>query len=164
MREVPLRNHPLPALVDDADFERTRGYNWRLCKEGYVIALTGPSTKRIRHALHRIVMDAPDGLVVDHINHDKLDCRRGNLRLCSRLQNSYNRRHRADGASRFKGVSWNKDRRKWFASIGAERKNVYLGLFSDELSAARAYDEAALVLHGAFACLNFPCEFLGRMR
>lgn len=164
MKEICLRNHPVPALVDDADFERVAGYNWRLCSQGYVVAHTGPSYKRARHALHRMVMNASSGAAVDHINHNKLDCRRENLRLCSWLQNSYNKRHRDGSGSKYKGVSWNKARRKWFASIGAERKRVYLGLFIDELSAAQAYDQSALSLHGVYACLNFPCAYLGRGR
>lgn len=89
---------------------------------------------------------------IDHINGDRTDNRLTNLRECMGSDNAKNRGKQA-GSSRFKGLTWY--RGKWFAQIAHEGRKHYLGLFSDEVAGARAYDEAALRLHGAFARLNF---------
>ena len=107
--------------------------------------------------LHREIMNASPGEQVDHINHDTLDNRRCNLRLCSNQENKRNALPQG-GMSRFKGVSWHKRHAQWYAHIGLNGKIHYLGHFPDEESAARAYDEAAAEAFGEFACLNFQME------
>jgi hypothetical protein len=114
------------------------------------------SNGRQRHyPLHRFVLDAPSGFDVDHINKDKLDNRRFNLRLASRSQNCANSGPRA-GTSLYKGVRWVKERSAWRASIGFNYHYRTLGDFGDEQSAALAYDRAAYATWGEFAYLNFP--------
>ena len=124
---------------------------------GYVAALSYGSRreqKREKTFLHRLVMDAPTGVLVDHINRDGLDCRKLNLRLSDFALNAANQKTRNGTASGFKGVAAEGD--KWRARIGSERRS--LGTFSDPAEAARAYDRAAVEKWGEHARLNFPHE------
>ena len=98
--------------------------------------------------LHRVITNAAKGQFVDHINRNKLDNRRENLRFVTRSQNSINRNH----SSEFRGVF--KTFNKWRASIGVNRSNIKLGAFDTPEAAAAAYNEAAKRLHGEFAVLN----------
>lgn len=107
--------------------------------------------------MHRYLLDAPEGMQVDHINNDPLDNRRENLRLATASQNQANRRKRTETTSKYKGVSWHKKARKWRATIGAGNgKQEHLGFYEDPKAAARAYDVRARELWGAFASLNLP--------
>lgn len=103
--------------------------------------------------LHRWIMDAKPGQVVDHINGDRMDNRRENLRLCTVAQNIRNQKPRAS-RSGLKGVF--KKRGRWQASYTFEGKKIYIGNFSTPEEAARAYDAAAREAFGEFALLNFP--------
>jgi hypothetical protein len=113
----------------------------------------------VRVLLHRFILGAAPGTMIDHKNGNGLDCTRENLRLATRSQNQHNagrRMYAGARSSRFKGVHWHRVTGKWVAQIMAARKYHYLGLFIDEEQAARAYDAAARELHGEFAQLNFP--------
>ncbi len=102
-------------------------------------------------------MKPPKSMPVDHINCDGLDNRRANLRLATRQQNKCNSRPRARrGTSRYKGVWWDKERRKWRAAVGYNGKTKHLGAFDNDIEAAKARDVAAKKYHGQFAWLNFP--------
>ena len=103
--------------------------------------------------LHRLIANAPPGMVVDHINGDTLDNRRENLRVCTNAENVKGQ-HRARGASQYKGVYWNKHSQKWAVQIGGVVLREHLGRYVDEKDAARAYNEAALRIYGEFAVLN----------
>ena len=106
--------------------------------------------------MHREIMDAPAGLYVDHINRNGLDNRRPNLRIVTPQQNSWNTRLGIGrGRSKYKGVSQDKDVRKWRASICIDKKLKHLGYFTDEKQAAEAYDKAAKKHRGEYAFLNF---------
>jgi len=100
-------------------------------------------------------MAAPNHLFVDHIDHNGLNNRRSNLRLCTLAQNNRNMVSRT-GSSKYKGVCWHGGTKKWNAKIRLNRKCYHIGLFTDEIAAAKAYDKKAKELHGQFACLNFP--------
>jgi hypothetical protein len=102
---------------------------------------------------HRIILNAPPELLVDHINHDTLDNRRANLRLCTRSQNMWNRKRRT-GTSKYKGVYWRPDRQKWRTQIYLNNIRVASAHFACEDDAARFYNEKALELFGEFAYLN----------
>jgi hypothetical protein len=107
--------------------------------------------------LHRFIMSAPVGKLVDHINpSDTLDNRTSNLRLATKHENSHNQRPRIGNSSKYKGVSWYKRHSKWQVSIGVNGKRKHLGLYTAEIDAARAYDAAASESFGEFAYLNFP--------
>jgi len=135
------------AKVDNEDFDRVKGICWRQ-HNGYAHNYTIGS-------MHRFIVNCPDELFVDHINHDRLDNRRSNLRLATHKQNTYNKKPMVGATSRFLGVCWDKSKNKWLAQIGFNNDNIYLGLFSVEEEAARAYDKKALELFGEFANLNF---------
>ena len=106
--------------------------------------------------LHRALLGVTDRRIqVDHENQNGLDCRRENMRIATRQQNAQNRRGNVGTSSRFKGVCWHKRYGKWQASITHNNRQIYLGLFADEIDAAMAYDAKARELFGDFACLNF---------
>jgi hypothetical protein len=135
------------ALIDEADAQICLRYHWCMTSHGY--AETRVSGKLIR--LHRFIMNFPTQ-EVDHINGNKLDNRRSNLRVCTRTQNACNLNPRPGCYSRFKGV-W-KNKLRWCAFITANGKRIYLGNFKTEEQAASAYNHAALRQHGDFARLN----------
>lgn len=157
------------ALVDEDDFVRLSTFKW-FYYPGSPRSLTGYAMRNRRSYeeggrgviyMHRFILDAPQGSVVDHINGNGLDNRRTNLRLATHRQNCRNRRGaERTSTSSYLGVSWHKKGKKWVAFI-CERKDgrgvsTYLGLFSNEEDAARAYDAAARIRFGRFASLNFP--------
>ncbi len=147
-------------ILDAKDYYRFGYFKW--CIGGdkdkfYAIRgqRIGPADLKIVR-LHRLIMDAPKGLLVDHQNGDSLDNRRSNLRLATRSQNQYNKRKRKNTTSRFRGVYFQKDHRKWAAYIVEAGKKIFLGYFDSEIEAARVYDGAARKYRGEFACPNFP--------
>ena len=146
-------------IVDQQDYYRFGNFKW--CIRGnrntfYAVRFvkTGPGRTKLVN-LHREIMGAPDGLLVDHKNGDSLDNRRANLRLATHLQNHWNRRKKKNTTSPFNGVCFHKEKRKWTAYIDVAGKRIYLGSFDFEVDAAKAYDEAARKYHGEFARLNF---------
>ncbi len=145
------------AIVDAADYDKLSKYKWwTLCHHNTAYAVTLHKGKYLY--MHRLVMDAPTGLVVDHIDHNGLNNTRKNLRLCTAKQNLYNRRPQKGGTSKYKGVSWKAQNRKFCVKIAYEGKQYHLGCFTDEKEAARAYDKKANELFGEFAYLNFPAD------
>jgi hypothetical protein len=103
-------------------------------------------------------MGRREGMEIDHIDGNGLNCQRANLRWATRAQNMANRRKLRKGANRFKGVSFLARLDKYQAYIGSGGTRRYLGVFTSEENAARAYDRAALDMYGPFASLNFPQE------
>ena len=107
--------------------------------------------------MHRWIMNAPKGMVVDHINHNGLDNRKENLRFATNAENSrYARKTKNKFSSNYKGVHYIKKVKRWRAMITFEGKTIYVGQYKDEISAAKAYDRAAKKYFVEFACLNFP--------
>jgi hypothetical protein len=152
------------AIVDSDDYDRLNTYKWCLSKTprtNYAMRSTkarrikGKRAKRKTILMHRFILNAPPGLVVDHINHDGLDNRKSNLRLCTRKQNNHNKRPQGK-TSKYKGVYFSKLRKKFIARIQMNGKTTYIGLFTDQIAAAKAYDKKARELFGEFAYLNFP--------
>lgn len=146
------------AIVDDADFASQSKWFWRASvrRNGRIYAIRRKGKTAVY--LHREIMAAPKGLVVDHANGNGLDNRRTNLRLASPRQNSANstaRLRTAEIYSLYKGVSWSAHSKQWQAKIHAAGKDIILGKFSNEEAAARAYDAKAIELHGDFARTNF---------
>jgi hypothetical protein len=141
------------AVVDAEDYERLMKHKWYLCQEGNVFyAFRYTIGKQIR--MHREIMNAPKGVMVDHIDRNGLYNRKRNLRHCNRRQNSYNRRGNSRGSSQYKGVFWHNVCGKWEARITYNGNTNYLGLYENERDAARAYDEKAKEFYGDFAYLN----------
>ena len=152
-RLIPLTQSKF-AIVDAKDYERLAQYKWyAVKKQGTYYARRNVNGKTI--LMHREILDVPVGFFCDHKNHNGLDNRRCNLRICTHAQNIQNSRPRANGTSRYKGVSWNRNKRKWQAHIRHRGHFIYLGCYDYEADAAIAYDDMAIELFGEFACLNF---------
>jgi hypothetical protein len=150
-------------ILDQQDYYRFGNLKWGVCGHdehiygGRFIKTTKSSGIKLVY-LHREIMNAPEGLLVDHINSDTLDNRRANLRLATHSQNSCNRPKKSNTSSRFIGVSFLKSRKRWRAAIRHHGKRIFLGYFDSEIEAGKAYDEAAKKYHGEFARLNFARE------
>lgn len=152
--EIPLTQGKV-ALIDAEDYPKIAGYSWYFhC--GYArSAKYDPASKRSRtiHMSH-IILPCPPGLEVDHINRDKLDNRKENLRLVTRSQNCANRGCFKNSKSQYKGVRWNKKMGLWEAAIRKDNVITNLGAYDDEIAAASAYNEYARKMWGEFAVLN----------
>jgi hypothetical protein len=135
--------------IDHDDIAMVTQFNWHLEHDGYVA--TRVANKRL--ALHRHILGAtPESPIVDHINRNTLDNRRSNLRFADARTNAANRgKKRGLCLSQYKGVTWHPRAGKWQASCD----NKYIGVFTSEEDAARAYDARALLVFGAFAYQNF---------
>ena len=149
------------ATVDARDYRRLARDRWfAVRQEGRYYARR--NTEGGVAYMHREIMRAPAGMVVDHRNNNGTSNCRANLRVCTQQENSYNSRPHGS-TSRFKGVSYIADLNVWQAAICTEHKTWPIGYFDDEIEAAKAYDREALRRFGPFAWLNFP-EIAGRTR
>lgn len=158
--EIPLSQGKF-AVVDEEDLPLVSGYSWHVYHKPkddrwYATAwdTTQPRAGRKKITMHALIAGRT---FVDHKDGDGLNNRRENLRLCTQQQNMRNTRKRAS-ASRFKGVTFQKDRatqaKPWLAQIKCGKKKN-LGRYATEMEAAHAYDRAAKELFGEFARLNF---------
>lgn len=143
------------ALVDDEDFDLVSKYTWYAIKARngnlYAKKQMRVNGKYVVITMQGVIMGR--GLI-DHVNHNGIDNRKENLRFATPAQNSAN--CTASGVSKYLGVSWDADRKKWTAVI----RKQYLGLFDTEREAALAYDAYARLEHEEFANLNFPEVFV----
>lgn len=158
-RPIPLSQGKV-AIVDAADFEWLNQWKWSLLNGKYAARQTGPKGQRVSILMHRLIMDTPAGMDTDHINGNKLDNRRCNLRVATRGQNNVNRGLTPNNTTGFKGVHSPKHSPRvgtyWEAVLIVNNKNVPLGAFGSPEEAGRAFDIAALEHFGEFAQLNFP--------
>jgi len=160
MREITLVHNKAVAIIDDEDFELVSPYRWYLMgtspNSDYVIGRRRKHQEQI--LMHRLIMNAPDHLEVDHIDHNGLNNRRSNLRLVTRRQNRIHSRKPAGCTSQYKGVVKLIRRSgliRWQVQGRIGRKNMHLGLFESEIEAAHAYDAWASERFGDLAVLNF---------
>lgn len=149
----------LVTIIDAEDLEFVSQWKWFASRGNSTdYAQRNDRSEGIRRTvkLHRVILNAPDGMHVDHINHNGLDNRKANIRLCTPSENLRNRRKRNGCSSEYKGVIRRQDRVKpWVAVIKVDGKK-YTSSFLTELEAALWYDEMAKEHHGEFAQLNFP--------
>jgi hypothetical protein len=136
------------ATIDETDAHLAQ-VRWYLSRDGYAVRSTGQGSV----LMHRLILNAPQGVRSDHINRKRLDNRRSNLRLVTDCENAWNSGPHPRNTSGFKGVY--RIGRGWMAQIGARGRQYRLGTFESPEEAARAYDFAAVNLHGDFAVLNF---------
>jgi AP2 domain len=163
MKEIELTKGYV-TLIDDEDFARVSQFSWNSQvirrKDGSIESVYAAGRNKGREArlLHRFIMGITDPKVeIDHKDQDSLNNQKYNLRVANG-NNQKNSRMRIDNTSGFKGVSWSKVSKKWHAYI-SNKKRIHLGLFTDPLEAACAYDMAAVKCFGEFASCNFAIPY-----
>lgn len=147
------------ALVDDEDYERVNQYNWNVSitnNTNYVqrASQRDPITKKQKTIhLHSFILGNKPGFIIDHKDRNGLNNQKYNLRFATYSEN--NKNSKSCGSSNYLGVCWYNARNKWIAHITINGKNKYLGVFKNEIDAAKVYDNAAKIHHKEFANLNF---------
>ena len=145
------------AILNAADIDKIKDHKWRAFNSGhtwYAISTINTVKGRRSIMMHRIILSAVKGQQVDRINHNGLDNRRVNIRLCNNITNKYN--SRPYKGLQYKGVCTHRRRNKtvYQARISVNKKRMSLGYYSTRLDAAKAYNEAAVLYHKEFASLN----------
>lgn len=168
------QNAPKFAQVDDEDYNYLNQFNWCAIKGGHTFYATTTirqtDGRRMMTQMHRMIMKVTDKKIfIDHKDHNGINNQKSNLRICNYALNNCNKISQVSSTSKYLGVSWHQYKRKrkdgsyhyygyWTAVLGKRDKQYRLGLFKDEIEAAKAYDKKALEIHGEFANLNFPNE------
>lgn len=145
--KITLTNGSI-CLIDDEDYDLLSKYKWRLNDQGYIL-----SEKVGR--IHRVIMKAKEGQLVDHINCDRLDNRKSNLRFCTKSQNGMNRGAQSNSKTGLKGICKEKrpsyKNKIWRVTINKLGKQIHVGYFRSIEEAKTAYQKAAILYHGEFA-------------
>jgi hypothetical protein len=156
MKLIDLK-HGYQALVDDEDYDRLMKYKWWANKRGKVYYAVGyPKGQWLSSTLlmHRIILNASKGMLIDHKDRNGLNNQKSNLRICTKSQNIQNSRPWRSSTTGYKGVWYWKERNKFVAYLDFENKRISLGTHKTAIEAARARDIAALKYYGEFAYLN----------
>jgi hypothetical protein len=163
MKLLSLTNTTIKIMLDDIDYFNASRFKWciKYSQTGLRVESTAWLSKGKAVNITNFIMDKY-GVIFDHIDFNQLNDQRNNLREATYSQNNIHT-HKIEKArdcsSTYKGVSWNKARKKWKVAIRPNKKiRLHLGYFVDEIEAAKVYDEAANRHHGEFAVLNFPLE------
>lgn len=142
-------------IIDKEDYERVSKYKWCYSSSnGYAVSRKDVNGETRAILLHRYILGTSDGLHTDHINMDKLDNRKTNLRECEPSDNYANVEKRSDNKSGYKGVYWRNDKQKYQVTIRKDNKTYYLGLFESIDDAIRMYDFWIVQMRGEFSRPN----------
>lgn len=157
MKRIPL-TQGLFATVDDCDYDELAKHKWCAHWEGTTCYARRDDMSEWKEGrrkvirMHRHIMNAPSDMLVDHVNHDGLDNRRSNLRLCTKGQNGWNRKGpQKNSTTGYRGVFWHKGANKYMAQTRCEGKVIYIGLYPTAIEASRAFEATARKLFGEFA-------------
>ena len=147
--KIPLTQGKF-SIIDWEDYKRISKYKWYAAKSGKnFYGQREYKNKPIK--LHRFIMNVTDSnKVIDHINHDTLDNRKSNLRICTQAENSRNTLKSNSNTSGFKGVVFNKSNGKYRSRITFNRKLIHLGYYNSSLEAHKVYCQKAKELYGEF--------------
>jgi hypothetical protein len=144
----------IDVLVDDGDLENLTKFKWEISTRGYVRARKMVSGHRSHILIHRMIMNASEGEIVDHINGNVQDNRKSNLRITNPKGNSRNRKTPSINKVGYKGVSKVIGYEKYKSYVQVDGDQVHLGYFDNPHDAARMYNFWANDLFGEFARLN----------
>ena len=160
MKEIYLTNSKDVVLVDDEDYKMLIQYKWSFYKSkrskmGRAQTNIKINNKRTTLLLHHLIIKKPSNKKeIDHIDRNPLNNQKNNLRIVTHSQNMMNKSNYKNSTSKFKGVYWDKSRKMWRSAISEKNKRINLGRFTNEIDAAKAYNEKAEELHGEYAYLN----------
>lgn len=153
MREIQLTQGKF-AMVDDEDYEKLNKFNYCYNKGYAARGRTIGKNKRDTITMHKDIIFCPEGMEIDHINGNKLDNRKSNLRICTKQQNQWNCSSTKNSTSKYRGVCFDNGTGKWRAGIMKDGKFIHIGRFFSETEAAIAWNEKAIEICGEYARLN----------
>jgi len=145
------------SFISDEDYATVMSHRWRLDSYGYAVTTVyDASHKRLPNLkMHRLVLNAKVGEIVDHIDGNTLNNQRVNLRICTQSDNLANSRKKDKRtSSKYKGVYWDNQMNKWRVRVTYKGKTTHVGLFDNETEAARAYNAKATEVFKEYAALN----------
>lgn len=157
IRPISIKIGDYKVLVDELDYIKISHYKWSICNHGYAtthLPRTKDGKPRKHLLMHRLIMDAVAREEIDHINGDKLDNRKSNLRRCTRSENKANVGLKSTNQTGVKGVNFDRFTGRWLARITVRGKQYNLGRYNNIEDAAKAYNKAAINHFGSFARLN----------
>lgn len=151
MKYIPVSRGKWRTAVDDDMYGVLSLSKWHY-KKGYVCRVVrGENGRYTIQYMHRIIMQTPKGMETDHIDRDKMNNQRSNLRVCTGTQNKWNRGMLRNNKTGFRGVCFAKKSGKWQAGIRMNGKQVYLGQYSTPEEASAVYNRVAKSLRGEYA-------------
>ena len=154
VRYIPLTQGKV-AIVDKEDYPALIRYKWHAVKSSQTFYVRSRVNNRSM-LMHRFIMNPPEEMFVDHIDHNGLNNRKSNLRICTKEQNARNRQPNKRKKGKYKGVHFDKARKKFKAYIKCQDRSLSIGYYKEEINAAKAYDKKAKQLFKEYAYLNFP--------
>lgn len=139
-------------IFDSSDLSLIEGKRFYISPQGYPMYKNDDKDE----PLTKILMNPEENKVIDHIDGDRANNRRSNLRIANLSENAWNTALMTTNSSGYKGVYFHKASGKYHVSIRVNGQRIFIGYFDNPEDGARAYDEAARFFHGEFACVNFP--------